>query len=365
MLFATREHSMPEFAIEQALYHRPEQGSPHLVVRSLGFLDAWHPEVERLMHAFGERPAGVACPAALFAQPLGKQHVAVVSVADHDRGLAFYFRIIPRQAYEAYLGDPFVVAERLPANFQSRHDLPTVNMPEGPLPRRTVAEIRKVLQRVKASALREDEDPEKAEYSPENAESPALLGGVQILVDGGRLAFERQAPDAALLQGLWMLLPTTTRSTLWPASFAFGNALQFDALAAPHIEGPEFDGYNNEDQAAEYPAGRYESALQTAAEAGDQEELDSLFSRRSVKETFRLVLTLLVLFVVIVIGSKLLEPPPMKTAEEMAEIRRKAVVVATLISVGPPWPVVGVAPAAPYSFDNPPPKKDPHDLKGR
>jgi hypothetical protein len=358
---------MPEFVIEQALYHRPDGASSHLVVRSLGFQDVWQPEVERLMQGFGERPEGVACPAALFAQRLGKQHVAVVSVADQDRGLAFYFRIIPRQAYEACLGDPFIVAERLPANFQARQDLATVTMSEVPPPRRTVADIRGVLQRVKAAALREDVDPEKVEYSPENAESPALLGGVQILVDGGRVAFERKSPDHALLQGLWMLLPTTSRATLWPASFAFGNALQFDAVAAPHIDGPEFDGYNNEDQAAEYPAGRYETALQTAAESGDQDELDGLFSRRSAKETFRLVLTLLLLFIVIVVGSKLLEPPPLKTQEELAkeaEIQRKAIVIATMTSMTHFWPVVGIEPLARDTFGTPP-KKDANELKGR
>jgi hypothetical protein len=331
---------MADFSIEQALFQRPDLGSPQLLVRSLGFQDAWQPEAERLIQGFGDRSPGVPCPPAVFAQPLGKNHVAVVSVADRDKGLGFFFRIVPRRAYESYLGDPFVMAERLPADWQARNDLPTVTWPEQPLPPRTVQDVRKVLQRVKASALREDEDPEKVEYTAENAESPALLGGVQILVDGGRVVFERPAPDTALLKGLWTLLPTTSRSALWPASFAFGNALQFDALVVPRIAGPQFEGYNSEDNAAEYPAGRYETALQTAAEDGDQAELDSLFTRRSSKETFRMALTLLVLFSIILAVSKLWDTGPLPPRD----FPTKAAAAAGMVGAGAsgPWTPLGL-----------------------
>src|SRR5262249_28506028 len=101
------------------------------------------------------------------------------------------------------------------------------------------------------------------------------------------------APDEGILRSLWALLPTSTRKELWPASFAFGNALGFDALVVPRLDPGMFGTYILEERAGDYPEGHYELALQTAAEAGNQEDLDALFSRRSYKETRKLALFLL------------------------------------------------------------------------
>ncbi len=330
---------MTEFPIEQALFHRSDQGHVRLLARSAGFLDDWQPEVERLMAGFGARPEGIACPPAVFAQPLGKQNVAVVHVADQAGTLGFFFLVVPRRDYVDFLGDPFVVAERLAPHWQARDSLPSCCWPPQPLPPRSVRDIQAVLQRVKASALREDEEPLTVEQTVDNAESPALLGSVQILVDGGRVVFQRPGPDTRLLQGLWLLLPTRARSNLWPASFAFGNALQFDAVVVPRIAAEEYAGYSTEDMAAEYPAGRYELALQTAVEAGNQADLDALLSRRSAAETFRLVLLLLVLFVVIVVGTRLIDFGPGPPEDKKKEIP-KAAGVAGLVAVANPWPVL-------------------------
>jgi hypothetical protein len=129
-----------------------------------------------------------------------------------------------------------------------------------------------------------------------------LLGATQVLVDGGRLVFERPRPDTELLRNLWTLLPTSTRIDLWPASFAFDNRLGFHAVAVPHVAEGQYDWYVTEEQAGDYPQGRYELNLQIAAEAGDQAELDALFARRSRAETWRLgflilTLSLILLFV--------------------------------------------------------------------
>jgi hypothetical protein len=111
---------------------------------------------------------------------------------------------------------------------------------------------------------------------------------VQALIDGGRLVFQRPAPDTPLLQDLWTLLPASNRCELWPASFAFGNACRFDVVVTSRPNSDAYEGYLTEDQAADYPTGRYELNLQTAAEAGDQSELDALFARRSGAQTWRL-----------------------------------------------------------------------------
>jgi hypothetical protein len=268
-------------------------------------LDEWLPMAERLCSGFGERPGNVGCPACLFAQPFGKRHVAVVQVADQGVAhasqpvaLAFRFLVLARPDYLGLGGDPFLIADQFPAPWAARGELPALFWPaEWPQPR-TVEQVREVLQRPH--------------------DGPNLLGGAQLLVDGGRLVFERPAPDSGLMRDLWTLLPTSTRGELWPASFAFGNGLGFDALVAPAADGEAFAGYLRGEQAGDYPEGRYELNLQIAAEAGDQREVDALLGRRSRRETWRLGLMLLGACVVLAVVGNLLVPPPAPDAGKPA-----------------------------------------------
>jgi hypothetical protein len=283
-------------AIEQAMYLVQGNGGYRLLARSPGFVDDWLPLAEQLCSGFGKRPAGVACPACLFAQPFGKRQVAVVQVADQGSdhagrpaGLGFRLLILAGSDYLKLGGDPFLIADRFPAPWTARGELPTLVGP-AEWPPRTVAQVQQILQRAE--------------------DGPNLLGGAQILVDGGRLAFERPAPDTELIRGLWALLPTSTRCELWPASFAFSNALGFDAIMTPDAGGEEFAGYIRGEQAGDYPEGRYELNLQIAAEAGDQRELDALLARRSRTETWRLGLILLILCAVLAGVSNWLVSPP-------------------------------------------------------
>ena len=68
---------MTFITVEQALYGAFDGGGYRFVARSPGFREEWISEAERICAGFGERPAGVACPAAVFAQPLGRHHVAI------------------------------------------------------------------------------------------------------------------------------------------------------------------------------------------------------------------------------------------------------------------------------------------------
>jgi hypothetical protein len=253
----------------------------HLLARSPGFLDEWQGETERLCAGFGERPAGVACPGCVFARPFGKAHVAVVRAADQGPEgegrpgpLSFHVVVLPADLYGPLGGDPFYLAERMASPWTSRETLTPLPCPAPAAERRTVAEVRKVI---------------------DVPNSATLLGGTQALLDGGKVVFERSAPDEGILRSLWALLPTATRKELWPASFAFSNALGFDALVVPRLDPAMFASYIHEEKAGDYPEGRYELAVQTAAEAGNQDELDALFSRRSYKETRKLALFLLVI----------------------------------------------------------------------
>lgn len=369
---------MDQFPIEQALFaqslaHVGTDGGETKTAttlvplgRSVGFAEDWMQSAEELIRGYGERPAGVRCPLAVFAHPFADQ-VAVVQVADQPDGtLAFHFLVLPRSDYEKWGGDPFLLARKLPADWQGRGTLPTHSWPCQPLPSRTVAQVRQVLQRLKSGALSEDWEPPDADALPaddsptkvkkkasesivsphdlaklertvENSESPALLGATQVLVDGGRVLFRRPGPDTNLIEGLWTLLPNTTRCRLWPASFAFANHLQFDAAVVPRLEPDDLEGYTSEEQAIDYPEGRYELALQSAAENGDQQHLDSLLSRRSVWDTWRLGLCLLALMIGLVLIDRLLPraaPPP-----SSAETRYKAKAAAMIVGVGAndPW----------------------------
>ena len=335
---------MASIPVQQALYTRLGDNSVVLHGRSPGFADAWLPEAERIVTGFGVRPVGVPCPLAVFALPLTAHHIGIVRVADRtedaQRSLAFHFLVVERAAYERYAGDPFQLARQLPATWDAHGTMADLDWPAEPLPPRTVSDVQKVLQRVKASALREDEDPEArtVERTVENAESPALLGGVQVLVDGGKLVFARPHGDLELVEGLWTLLPVSTRCKLWPASFAFSTELDFDVLVLPRVHEEGIEGYTTEEQAASYPEGTYELALQIAAESGSQRDLDAVFQRRNSNETLRLALFLLIGMMLLVIGSRLLVPhtePPSLTVNQ-----QKAAAAAGIVASGNPWTAI-------------------------
>src|SRR6267142_4873227 len=176
---------MTDAVIEQAVF-RCAAGACRLVARSAGFVAGWLPLAEDLCAAFGERPAGVTCPACVFAKPFGNRHVAVVQAADdvgQPGALGFRLLIAPRDAFVNWIGDPFVLADLFPPDWRPRGDLPVLSLPAAPPAPRTVAQIQAVLQR---------------------PDGPTLLGGVQALVDGSRLVFERPQPDTDLLRSLWL-----------------------------------------------------------------------------------------------------------------------------------------------------------------
>ncbi len=273
--------------IEQAICVRDASGC-HLLARSNGMRDDWLPELERLCVGFGALPTGASCPDAIFVQSFGSRHVAVVQVVDDALNAALRFRLllVPKTLYAELGGDPFAVAEAFPPLWTDRGELPTLEWSAAPPPRRTVAELRKVL---------------------DVPNSATLLGATQALLDGGRVAFERSSPAPELVRSLWALLPTSARIELCPATFAFDNALAFSVAIVPRTNATDFIGYVFEEQAGDYPEGRYELALQIAVEAGDQAEVDFLLSRRSRSQTMRLGLVILVFMLVTPVLIALLE----------------------------------------------------------
>jgi hypothetical protein len=263
---------MPDLTFEQAL---AETGPDALTVvaRSPAFAAEWEPEFLRLAAAFGRPPVGEFLPTCLFARPLARGRVAIIQVAAEGQPpvLRFHCLAVATDLYAA-VSDPFLIAERFAPPWGERIVLPTLNWLED-VPARTVGQVQRVLQ--------EDD-------------GPTLLGAAQALVDGGRVVFERPFPAPDLLRRLWMLLPHSTRTEVWPASYAFGPELDVQAVVVPKADPAKVPGYLTEPQAGDYPEGKYELNLQIAAEAGDQLALDRLLSRRSSRQTIWLAVVLVV-----------------------------------------------------------------------
>ncbi len=292
--------------IERGLYGGFDAGGYRFLARSPGFDDRWLAEAEQLCTGFGERPAGVACPLAIFARPFGRERVAVVQASDRgtdDAGrpgaLGFYLLVLPRELYRKLGGDPFFLAQRFPPPWEARGALPPLDGGVEPPPARTVAMLQKVLN------------------VPNSA---TLLGGVQILLDGGRLVLERGRPDDAILRSLWALLPTRERGELWPASFAFSNAHGFDVLVVPRATDAEYEHFITEEKAGDYPEGRYESNLQSAIETGDQREIDSLLHYNR-SHLLRLIVVLLVVVAALTFAVNRLMPERSRTTPSSGDPR--------------------------------------------
>jgi len=271
--------SVPDLRMTQGLLAADDRGI-RVLAQSDGFNAA---EAERIVGLYGVRTA--ACSLAHFACPFGRDSVCVSTVADRpDGALGFLFLVLSRDLYQ-HLGDPFAIADRYTPDWNARGTLSGLEWPEEPLPRRRVEELQEILK---------------------TGDSPLLLGGTQALVDGSAVLVQRQAPDETLFRGLWQLLPDRTRCNLWPATFAFSNALGFDAAALPELPEDPRRLRHTEDGLRDYPQGRYELHLQIAIEGGDQREVDRLFTRRTSDDTIRLGLTILVLAMVLSVIAKVM-----------------------------------------------------------
>lgn len=336
---------MQPLVVEQALFLKFPDELPRLQGRSPGFDEEALADARRAIADFGERPPRVTCPGALFVQVFRGERTAVANVADlaEGEGLGFRFLLFPTRDYRHRVADPFAVQDAFPPGDFSKGDLAPLEWNRSHPPARTVAEVQGVLRQVKAHALKEDEDPLDEEFihTVENALSPALLGGVQVLVDGGRLVVERPAPDEGFVRGLWTLLPNRLRGTLRLATFAFSDRLDCHVLVVPSTDLVDMADATTEDMAAEYPQGSYELALQTAAEAGDQAALDRVLERRTSRETMKLGLGLMIFLTLLVLISRwgigpAPEDPSVRPPAD-AERPLKAATAAAIVGVQDPW----------------------------
>ncbi len=259
----------PDLRIQQAVVVGSARG-----VRVVARTDDFDtPEAERIAVLFGPRPAGVACPLALFACPFGVKHAAVVRAEDRpDGSLGFRFLVLARDLY-THLGDPFAIADRYPPDWNATGRLADLEWPMEVLPERTLEQLDAVLK---------------------HGDVSLLLGSVQALVDGNRVLLNRAEPAEPFVRGLWQLLPDRTRRDLWPATFAFSDELGFHAAVGPALPTPRHGlQVLSEDAIRDYPQSHYELNLQLAIESGDRAALRKLLARRTTDDTIRLGLYIL------------------------------------------------------------------------
>jgi hypothetical protein len=261
-------------AIAQALV-----GDDGLIHKSPDFDDGWRAEAERIATAYG-LPAGASALECLFVAPFAGRRVAVVSVS----GRRFQFLVMPRSLYNV-IPDPFAIVERFPPRWDAGGPLESLEWPDEPLPRRTLAQLDAILK---------------------HGDGPFLLGACQTLVDGGRIMLKRDQPDAKVCRELWGLIPDSTRRSTWLATFAYSTDLGFGLVVLPQVPEAGLRGYLTEDQARDYPESRYERELQVAVEHGDQRTVDRLLARRTGMETLRLALWIVLGAAVLSLGTRIL-----------------------------------------------------------
>src|SRR5262245_5732334 len=123
---------MSDIVIEQARFVRDDTGESWLAGRSPGFQEPWIAAARKLVVGFGVRPTGQSCPGAVFARPLADDQVAVVQVVDRPgstTALGFHFLVVNKADYQAFLGDPFWLARRYPANWENGAALEAIAHP--------------------------------------------------------------------------------------------------------------------------------------------------------------------------------------------------------------------------------------------
>lgn len=248
---------MAKFTMEQMLF-----AGGRCVARSARATEADADAAESLLRQLSPPPGDV-----LAVAPVGRW-IGVLELRRHQARVL----LVPPRLYR-WMADPFHLARSVPLDFTAADPLqsPPVDFPAPPP--RTLKAVQRHLRR---------------------PDAPTLLGATQAILDGGRVVFVRPGPDATAIEDVWFLLPDADRAERTFTTWAPGPPDGFDLVVAPRADGPEFEPYLKEAEAGDYPEGRYELALQLAAETDDADGLDRLFARRSMSQSLRLALTLLV-----------------------------------------------------------------------
>ena len=161
----------------------------------------------------------------------------------------------------------------------------SLEWPEEPLPRRTVAQLDHIFK---------------------HGEGPFLLGACQTLVDGGRIALVRDQPEPDLCRDMWNLLPGQHPPATWPATFAYSTVLGFGLVVLPAVPEGGLAGYLTEDQARDYPESQLRARIANGRRAQRPADGGHILARRTSVETLRLAVWMVLAATVLAVGSRLL-----------------------------------------------------------
>jgi len=194
-----------------------------MLAASAGCPPDWREAMRNACQRFGERPAGVDRFRSRFVLPLGRSArmiVQVDSLARDDQGrpgaLVFHALFVSSWSYRRAGASPWAFAPAFRTDWTAA-DQDAV-LPQGSL------------------------KPERPAPEPEGPLDPRVEPIVEALNRRRRVVVQSPSPADELFQAVWRRLPGSTRRRTSVATWAFGNANQFDLVAMPRLGGLRPDG---------------------------------------------------------------------------------------------------------------------------
>jgi len=194
-----------------------------MLAASAGCPPDWREAMRNACQRFGERPAGVDRFRSRFVLPLGRSArmiVQVDSLARDDQGrpgaLVFHALFVSPWSYRRAGASPWAFAPAFRTDWTAA-DQDAV-LPQGSL------------------------KPERPAPEPEGPLDPRVEPIVEALNRRRRVVVQSPSPADELFQAVWRRLPGSTRRRTSVATWAFGNANQFDLVAMPRLGGLRPDG---------------------------------------------------------------------------------------------------------------------------
>jgi hypothetical protein len=252
-----------------------DAAGPRVVGRSAGVSFETEEAVLKVISRYG-RPAAGFTNDSVFVLLLGNGDTRLIASVRPGDPCVFQIVLADKGILDL---DSFAVAATLPIS-ATRGELPPLvfDIPRGR--ERPVAAVRDILQK---------------------GDAPLLLGAAQALLDGCKIAVSSADVPATFVRDLWQLLPDLSRAELSFATFSPSADLNFDVAVLPAVPAKGIKGFLSADQVRDYPEGRYELALQRAAENGDQAALNRLFARRTSSQVLRMVIGMILFAFIVVI----------------------------------------------------------------
>lgn len=271
-----------ESSFAQLTIHRDTAG-PRVVGRSSNILFDWEEEALKFVVRFGQCTEQVESHSGVFVSPMLPNGVSFVGIClIRNDGSPDLFRIAIVLHRERFEIDPWLFAKQFEQS-NEKGDLETISVDKLWPINRTVDEIQSILK---------------------SGDSPLLLGSSQALIDGCKIIVNQSEVNHDFIHNLWNLLPNQSRKELSFSTIVFSVENRFDISVMPEEIRPS-QGFLTAEQVRDYPEGRYELALQLAAESGDQRELDRLFARKTSSQMLKLVISMIAFAFIVIILMKL------------------------------------------------------------